>query len=106
MKYKILYAVINEGDVVYASENEESAKAQVDNQYIKARENILNEWGNDDPTCEDIEEADFQADYNGEHYSVEMFDVSNLTEDDTVVGNKGTEIDVLDLLRKVEKCLI
>lgn len=101
MKFSIVYIVMNEGEVVYASENKELAEAYADNQGYEARGRVLDEWENDDPSDEDIWEADFQAGYDGGCYEVQRVDISNLTDDDTVEILDGTEIDVSDILEKL-----
>lgn len=93
---------MNEGEVVYASEDKEFAKAYADNQGYNARKKVLDEWGNDDPTEKDIAEADFQAGFDGDYYEVEKVDISNLTEDDMVEISDGSEINVSDILQKLE----
>lgn len=98
MKYSKAYLVINEGEVVYASTNKEDAQAYADDQGYEARQDVLKEWENDDPTDEDIAEADFQAGFDGDYYEVEQVDISNKTEDDMVELSDGNEINVSDIL--------
>lgn len=101
MKFSIVYIVMNEGEVVYASENKELAEAYAFNKGCKARERVLDDWENDDPSDEDIWEAGFQAGYDGDYYEVERVDISNLADDGTVEILDGTEIDVSDILEKL-----
>ncbi len=103
MKYDNVYVVMREGDVVYASTDEEMAEAYADDQMYNAREAVLDEWGNDDPTEEDIAEADFQAGLDGDYYEVIKVDISNKTEDDTLELSNGDEVDVSDILEKLKK---
>lgn len=102
MKYGKVYIVMNEGEVVYASTDKESASAYSDSQSYAARERILSEWGNDDPTEENIAEADFQAGFDGYYYEVVEVDISGLTKDDTYELPDETEIDVSDILEKMD----
>lgn len=102
MRYGIIYVVTNEGDVVYASTDKESATAYADTEAIEARERVLKEWGNDDPSESEIAEADFQAGWDGDCYEVEKIDISNHTEDDTVELRDGTEIEMSEILEKLE----
>lgn len=104
MEYDIVYVVMREGEVEYASTDEESAKAYADNQMYNAREEILDEWENDDPTEKDIAEADFQAGFDGDYYEVKKVDISNLMEDDMVEFSDGDEVEVSDILEKLETC--
>ena len=68
-----IYVVMNEGEVAYASIDKESANAYADTQGFEARARVLEEWGNDDPS-----------------------------EDDTVELPDGTEIEVSEILEKLE----
>lgn len=102
MEYSIVYIVMNEGEVVYSSEDNESAEAYADNKGYEARERVLEEWGNDDPSEKDIAEADFQAGYDGDYYEVIEVDISGLTNDDMVELPDGSEINVSDILDKME----
>lgn len=101
MKYDIVYIVIREGEVEFASIDEELAKGYADNQGFNARQEVLDEWGNDDPSEEDIAEADFQAGFNGDYYEVVKVDISNKTEDDMVELPNGDEVEVFDILEKL-----
>lgn len=101
MKYDIVYVVMCEGEVEFASTDEESAEGYADNQSYNARQEVLDEWGNDDPTEKDIAEADFQAGFNGDYYEVVKVDISNKTEDDMVELPDGNEVEVSDILEKL-----
>ena len=101
MKYNTVYIVINEGEVEYASEDKEEAEAYADTKGYEARERVLNEWGNDDPSEKDIADADLQAGIDGDFYEVEKVNISGKSEDDTIELSDGTEIDVSDILEKL-----
>lgn len=101
MKYGIVYVVMCDGEVEYASTNEELAEGYADNQGYNARQEVLDEWDNDDPTEEDIAEADFQAGFNGDYYEVVKVDISSKTEDDTIELPDGNEVEVSDILEKL-----
>ena len=104
MKDNIVYVVMCEGEVEYASIDKETAETYADNQMYKAREEVLDEWGNDDPTEEDIAEADFQAGFDGDYREVIEVDISNRTENDMVELSDGNEIEVSDILEKIKIC--
>lgn len=104
MKFSIVYLVLCEGDVVYASTDEEIARAYADNPMYHARKLVLAEWGNDDPTEKDIAEADFQAGYDGDNCEVIEVDISNKTKDDTLELPNGDEVDVSDIFEKLRRC--
>lgn len=101
MKYNTVYIVINEGEVAYASEDKEDAEAYADTKGYEARKRVLNEWGNDDPSDEDIGEADLQAGMDGDFYEVEKVNISGKSEDDTIELSDGIEINVSDILEKL-----
>lgn len=102
MKNGIVYIVMNEGEVVYASNEREVAETYANNKMYEARGEILDEWENDDATDEDIAEAEYQSAFYGECYEVEEVNISNLVEDDVVETLNGTEIEVSDILEKLE----
>ncbi len=106
MKYKIVYLIIKESDVVYASEDKESANGYAEEKNYKARIRVLKEWSIDDPTNKDIAEADYQVGYDGDFHEVKKVDISNLTEDDTIEIDDGTEIHVSDILENLDECNI
>lgn len=101
MEYGIVYVVMNEGEVVYASTSKEFADGYADNQGYNARQEVLDKWGNDDPTEEDIAEADFQAGFDGDYYEVVKVNISSKTEDDIIELPDGREIEVADILEKL-----
>ncbi len=104
MKYDIVYVVICEGEVEYASTDEETAEDYADEQMYIAREEVLDEWDNDDPTEKDIAEADFQAGFDGDYHEVVKVDISNRTENDMVELPNGNEVEVSDILEKLRTC--
>lgn len=103
MKYGIVYIVMNEGKVEYASTDRQSAKEYADNQMENGTVEVLNRWGNDDPTGKDIDEAAFQSGYEG-YYEVTKVDISNKTEDDTVELPNSIEIEVSEILKNLATC--
>lgn len=103
MKYEIVYIVIREGEIEFASVDEELAEGYADNQGFIARQEVLEEWGNDDPSEEDIAEADFQAGFNGDYYEVVEVDISNKTENDTIELPNGDKIEVFYILKKLRE---
>ena len=102
MKYQTIYVVFNEGEVQYASVNEEDAEGFATTRGLEGRQHILEEWGNDDPSETEIAEADFQAGFDGYCYEVEAVNLSGLTEEDTVELLDGTVVDVSDILAKMD----
>lgn len=103
MKYDKVYIVINEGEVAFASKDSELAHSYADNKEIEANQEVLADWDIDDPTDKDIMEAGFQAGYDGGCFEVEIVNISGLSEDDTIEISDGTEIDVSDILEKLEE---
>ena len=101
MKKDIVYVVMNDAEVKYASINKEYAKEFAHDQSYNARQEILEEWGIDNPTYKDIAEADFQAGFDGYYYEVVKVNISNKTEGDIVELPDGTEIYVSEILEKL-----
>ncbi len=103
MKYNIVYVVIHEGMVEYASTDKDFAEEYAFGHNAEARQDILDEWGVDGaPTEKDIAEADFQAGFDGDFFEVVSLDISNLTKDDMVNLPDGYEIEVSCILEKLE----
>ena len=102
MAWGITYIVVNEGEVVYASDEEESAIAYADNANEEACLESLGEMGIDDPSEKDLAEAAFQAGYDGGCYEVERVDLTDKTEDDVISISDGSEIDVTEILEKLD----
>lgn len=103
MKYKNVYIVINEGEIAFASTDRDEAKGYAETQEYINRDEVLERWGNEDPTEENLAEAVFQAGYDNGCYDVEKVDITGLSEDDTITTQDGTEIDVSDILEKLKK---
>ena len=103
MENEHLYIVINQGEVVFVSKDENEANNYADEHNFNAQENVLGEWGNDDPTDKDIAQAAFQAGSDGEIYFVEEINSSDLEPDGSIECSDGSEIDVTDILDLLEK---
>lgn len=102
MKYGIVHIVLKEGEVIFASEDYESANNYSSNLFLDATQEVLDEWGNDDPSEKDIDEAAFQAGYDGNCCEVESVDLTGLTENDVIELLDGTELDVSEIIDKLE----
>ena len=87
MENEHLYIVINQGEVVFVSKDENEAHNYADEHNFNAQENVLGEWGNDD----------------GEIYFVEEINSSDLEPDGSIECSDGSEIDVTDILDLLEK---
>ncbi len=104
MKYGIVYIVMHEGEVEYASTDRQAAEEYANAQMENGTVEVLNRWGNDDPTEKDIREAALQSGYEGDCYEVIKVDISNKTEDDdTIKLSNGDEIEVSEILNKLSK---
>lgn len=102
MKYNVVYVVLNQGEVMFVSVEKEEAEGFASEQNFRARQAVLDEWGNDDPTEKDIAEADVQAGFDGDYYEVKKVNIGGKTEDDIVELMDGTEIAVSDILANLE----
>lgn len=94
----MVYVVLREGEVVFASEDREDAEGYAESKGFEARAEVLDEWGIDDPSEKDVFEADWQAGFDGDCYEVKAVDLSDLPEDDKITVSDGTEINVSDIL--------
>lgn len=94
----MIYVVMNEGEPVYASVNKDEAEAYTYTQNINGTNETLEEWGNDDPTDEDMAEAAFQNGFDGGYREVVCIDIDKADEDGTITLSDGTEIVVADVL--------
>lgn len=104
MKYNKVYIVVNEGIgiVEYASTEREKAHEYAEEQFYKARQVVLDAWENDDPTDENIVEADFQAGLDGACYQVVKVNLEGKTEDDVIELSDGIELEVSDILENLK----
>ena len=102
MKYSIVYAVMCDGEVAYASTNREDAREYVEDKGYKARKEILERNDVDDPEVGDIAYADFIAGYE-EYYEIEIIDITNKAEDDIIELSDGGEIEVSEILDKLKQ---
>lgn len=66
-------------------------------------DDVLEEWGRDDPDEKDIYEAAFKAGFNGEYYEVVKVDIKDLSEDDQVELPDGTMEDGSNILDKLNE---
>ena len=95
------YVVVSEGEVKGAFETKSEAYDFENDQNLKARERVLQDWGMDDPEEKDLDEASFQAGQDGDYYETVRVDLTGKDEDDMVVLPDGTEIDVSKILDNV-----
>lgn len=101
--YNVVYVAMCNGVIKYASTEKDNANDYAYNQNVNARQEVLDEWENDDPTEEDIAEAAFQAGFDGEFYEVVKVDISNKTDDDTIELPDGTEVEVAEIKEALRK---
>lgn len=103
MKYTIVYIVMCEGEVKYASESSEDAKS-----YGKALLNlegnsVLREWGDDDPNLEDCGRARYQAGYEDDYEGAIKVDMSNEDEDGMIRLPDGGTVDGEEIREKLRE---
>ena len=99
----MIYIVLNEGELVYASYDEDEANGYA---YSHTQEGVnatLEEWGNDDHTDKDLEEAAFHNGFDGGFYSVIEVDVDDADEYGNITLDDGTEVCVEDILDIIEQ---
>lgn len=98
---KEVYIVVNEGEVVYVSLDQEDAEGYAYNRTMRDRDSALKEMGRgDDPSETELAEAAFMAGYNGGIYEVHYIDLSSYNEDDDIcVGSDEISYnDIISLL--------
>lgn len=101
MKFSKVYVVTKIDEIVFASEDIDEARGFAESKHYEARKNVLNDWGNDDPDERDLADAEWQAGADGEFYEVAEVDLSNKSEDDKVELDNGEEIEVAEILEKL-----
>ena len=103
MTHDFVYIVMHDGTVEYASRDECKAQAFADDHFDRARKEVLEDWEIDDPTEKDLDEAAYQAGYDGDVYTVHKIDIANKTNEDTIELSDGDEVDVAEVLEKLKK---
>ena len=99
-----IYIILNEGEVIYVSEDKDSAVQYMYNKIYENSNKVLSEWGNDDPTSEDVDEATIQAGCDYGDYDIKTVAISNLDKE-TIDFSDGTEIYSDDIFEKMDKNL-
>lgn len=102
MEYDEVYIVINEGELVYASTDKDSADAYAESKGYEARTQALDDMGIDDPTEKDIADADQLAGYGG-YYDVQVISLYGKEDDDCISLEDGTELCVWEIKEKLEE---
>ena len=92
----IVYVVINEGDVVYVSDDEENARAYAENQWDASVNETAKDMGLDLNEESGVLKAAWQAGSDGGTFEVGKIDLDNYQEDDviTVSLENGDEADI------------
>lgn len=103
MNYNTVFVVLKEGEIVYASSDKDSAEAYSYNQDCRGIDEVLADWGNDDPTDEDIAEAAFQAGLDGDICDIQSVNLSGKTEDDTIILEDGSEVTVAEIVAVMDE---
>lgn len=108
MEYEIVYVVMKDQEVVYASTNSDDAENYSFNKNLEAGQEVLDDWENDDPTDKDILGASFKGGFDGGYHDVVEINISNKTEGEVIQLENGEEIDVTEVLKKLkeEECSI
>lgn len=102
----IVYLVMNYGEPIYASKDKNEAENIAYNRNINAREEVLEDWGMDDPDTEDLDDAEIQAGFDGDYYEVVSVNIFAHQDDDQLQLDDGTEVDyntILELLDKIDE---
>lgn len=99
---KIVYVVINEGEIVFASYDEEKANQFANEKKEDAINEVLNEWEIDDLTHEDMAEVNFQSGYDNGVWEISSIDISDIREDEEIEID-GDIFEFNDLLEKLKE---
>lgn len=94
----MIYVVMNDGEMVYASIDRDDADAYAYTQNVNGANETLEEWGNDDPTDEDMAEAAFQNGFDGGYHEVVCIDIDKADDNGIITLLDGTEVNVADVL--------
>ena len=95
-----VYLVLHDGEAIGAYEDMEVAEAVVDSKNTSDVDAVLNDWGNNDPTDNDVAEASFQNGFDGE-YSLDSLDLDE-AEYGTVYLSDGSELDIEEVEELLE----
>lgn len=101
-----VYYVVNEGEVKFASYDKDEANNFADKNNDEDTNEVLENWGygdEDDISEKRMAEAAFQAGFDGGIYEVFKIDLSKFSEDDTITLDDGTEIDVSEIIEKLNE---
>lgn len=101
-----VYYVVNEGEVKFASYDRDEAISFANEKNDEDINDVLEDWGYDDEddiSEKRMNEAAFQAGYDGSVYEVHKIDLSKHSEDDTIKLDDGTEIDVSDIIESLNE---
>lgn len=94
-----VHVVMNEGEMVYASENEDEAEAYAFNRNVNG---IAGEIDSDDPTYEDIAEAAFMNGFNGGHHEVLTVDTEDANDEEEITMYNGDTVTLSDIRNYVD----
>ena len=102
MVYDVVYVVTNEYEFADVFETMEEAEWYKQSKGTEAIQRVLDEWGIDDPTEEDIDNANIQAGIDGVCYEIEPVDISGMEEDDVIQLTNGAEVDMEEILKTLK----
>ena len=101
-EYDVVYVVTNEYEFADVFETMEEAEWYKQSKGTEAIQRVLDEWGIDDPTEEDIDNANIQAGIDGVCYEIEPVDISGMKEDDVIQLTNGAEVDMEEILKTLK----
>jgi hypothetical protein len=90
----VIYVVLNEGEIVFASEDEELANGYADKSWQKDIQDTANEYGFDLNNPKQLDAAQYQAGFDGGVYDVVKVDTNKFDDNDemTVQLSVGEEV--------------
>ena len=95
-----VYLVLHDGEAISAYYDKDMAESVADSKNTSDVDTVLSDWGNNDPTDNDVAEASFQSGFDGD-YSVESVDLDE-AEYGTVYLADGSELDIEEVEELLE----
>lgn len=100
---KLLYIVVNYGEILFASHEKEEAEAFAENESFKAMTRALKELDIDDPSEKDYDDAFFKAGQDEGSYEIFPINLKDADENGIIELEDGTEVEINEILKILKK---
>ena len=101
-KYGKVYVVINEGEVVFASEDHKTAQYFTDEKNYAGCRSAMRKMGHGENVASEEDKVDIQSAFDNSYYEVVKLDLFGKTGDDEVELPDGNKIPVYEILDVLE----